>query len=168
MKTAEDILNQKGGEIISVSQDTTITDALQKMIENKIGAVVVKEEERLLGIWTERDLMRNTVTHGFDPRSAVVGDYMTRGVRYAPASDSVYMLMDKFLGIRVRHLVIEKDGTLIGLLTPGDVIKAILHSKTEELKEKNAVLSWEYYEEWQWKKRFDIKVETPGQPIREL
>jgi signal-transduction protein with cAMP-binding, CBS, and nucleotidyltransferase domain len=168
MKTAEDILKQKGGDIICVSEDTVIIDALKKMIENKIGAVVVKRDEKLLGIWTERDLMRNTVIDGFDPKTAKVGEYMTNGLRYAPASDSVYMLMDKFLGMRLRHLVIEKDGIFIGLLTPGDVIKAILHSKTKELREKNAELSWEYYEDWKWKKKFDIKVETPGQPVREL
>ncbi|MCP5106554.1 MAG: CBS domain-containing protein [bacterium] len=167
METAGDILKEKGSEMICVGEDTTIFEALKMMIANKIGAILVKREDKIVGIWTERDLVRNTVTEGFDVETARVGDYMTTGLRHAPAGDSVYRLLDKFLGMRLRHLLIEKDEEYIGMLTPGDVIKAILHLKTEALQKENAAHSWDYYEDWQWRKRFK-KVETPGQPVREL
>jgi len=72
MKTAEDILNEKGGEIISVTHDTTIHEALKFMIEKKVGAVIVKKENQIIGIWTSRDLMRNTVSETLIPKPAAL------------------------------------------------------------------------------------------------
>ena len=59
--------------------------------------------------------------------------------------------MDKFLGLRVNHVLIERKGKYIGLLSVGDVMKAVIQEKTEELHELNSFMSWEYYEEWKWK-----------------
>lgn len=167
MKNAEDILKEKGSEIIYAAEDVTIFEALKIMTENGIGGILVKRDETIVGIWTERDLMRNTLTEGFDPKTARLGDYMVTDLRFASAKDSVYLLMDKFLGLRIRHLLIEKEGKFIGVLSPGDAIKTILHEKTRELMALNAEHCWEYYEDWQWRKRFK-KTETPGQPIKEL
>lgn len=167
MKTAEDILQEKGDEIICVTEDVTIFEALKVMTKHNIGAILVERGDKVVGIWTERDLMRNILTDGFDPKTARVGEHMITALRFASAKDSVYMLMDKFLGLRLRHLLIEKDGKFIGLLTPGDAIKVILHEKTRELMALNAPPSWEYYEDWQWRKRFK-KVETPGQPVKDF
>ena len=151
MKTAEQMIKEKGNHLISVSPDTTIYDALRLMIEKQIGAILVKKDDEIVGIWTERDLMRNTVTAGFDARTAKISDYMTTGLKSAPASDTVYMLKDKFLGLKLRHLLIEKEGKYIGLLSVGDVIKASIQEKDRELKDLNAMVSWEYYENWRWK-----------------
>jgi signal-transduction protein with cAMP-binding, CBS, and nucleotidyltransferase domain len=73
---------------------------------------------------------------------------MTRGLSYAPHTDTVYELMDKFLGLRLRHLLIRKGEDFIGLLSIGDVTKACLQARTKELEELHEVVSWEYYEEW--------------------
>ena len=151
MKTAEQMIKEKGNHLINVSPDTTIYDALRLMIEKQIGAILVKKGDEIVGIWTERDLMRNTVTAGFDAQKAKIGDYMTTGLKSAPASDTVYMLKDKFLGLKLRHLLIEKEGKYIGLLSIGDVIKASIQEKDQELKNLNAMVSWEYYENWRWK-----------------
>jgi CBS domain-containing protein len=151
MKTAEQMINEKGNHLISVSPNTSVYDALRLMIEKQIGAILVKKGDEIVGIWTERDLMRNTVTAGFDARKAKIGDYMTTGLKSAPASDTVYMLKDKFLGLKLRHLLIEKEGKYIGLLSIGDVIKASIQEKDRELKDLNAMVSWEYYENWRWK-----------------
>ena len=153
MKTAEDILREKGNQIISVSPDSTIYDALRIMIENQIGAILIKQEDEIIGIWTERDLMRNTVTVGFDPKSAIISEYMSTGLKTASYSDTVYALKDKFLGLRLRHLLIEKNGEYIGVLSVGDIIKASLMEKDQELKALNSMVSWEYYENWRWKKK---------------
>ena len=153
MKTAEDILREKGNQIISVSPDSTIYDALRIMIENQIGAILIKQEDKIIGIWTERDLMRNTVTAGFDPKSAIISEYMSTGLKTASYSDTVYALKDKFLGLRLRHLLIEKNGEYIGVLSVGDIIKASLMEKDQELKALNSMVSWEYYENWRWKKK---------------
>ena len=153
MKTAENIILEKNREIISVSTDTKLIDALQKMIQHRVGAILVTSQGAIVGIWTERDLMYNTVQPQFDPHVAVIKDYMISNLISAPHTDSVYHLMDKFLGLRISHLLIEKEGKTIGLLSVGDVMKACLHEKTSELTQLNTVCSWNYYEEWKWKKQ---------------
>jgi len=153
MKTAAEILQDKDSHIISVSPDTTIIEALRVMIKNHIGGILIQEGDNIVGIWTERDLMRNSITANFDVKKAKIKDYMTTGLLSAPHTDTVYQLLDKFLGMRLRHLLIEKDGNYIGLLSIGDVIRATLLEKDVELKELNAIVSWEYYENWQWRKK---------------
>lgn len=151
MKTAEDILSEKGGKIISVTHDTTIHDALELMIAKKVGAVIVKKENHIIGIWTSRDLMRNTVSENFDPKTSRIADYMVTNIFSAPCTDTAFNLMDKFLGLRINHLLVEKNGEYIGMLSTGDVMKATIQEKTEELDQLNTMVSWEYYEEWKWK-----------------
>ncbi len=153
MTTAGDVLSIKNREMVSVSPDTTVFEALRVMVDKKIGAVIIKEDDRIVGIWTERDLMRNTVTEGFEPKTARVGDLMATELRSAPYDDSVYRLQDKFLGLRLRHLLIEKDGEYVGLLSAGDVMQATLIEKTREIERLNALVSWEYYENWRWDRR---------------
>jgi signal-transduction protein with cAMP-binding, CBS, and nucleotidyltransferase domain len=68
--------------------------------------------------------MRNTLKAGFDPKKARIEDYMSKRLRGVPFYENVYDLMEKFISLRLRHLVIEKDGSYIGLLSIGDVIKA--------------------------------------------
>ena len=153
MITAEDILKEKGGDIICVSPESTLEEALKVMLAKKIGAIVVKDSEELVGIWTERDLMRNTVNENFDPSHAQIKDYMSTHLLSAPHSDSIYSLMDKFLGKRIRHLLIEKGGKFIGFLSSGDVTKALLVEKTEELEKLSKIVHMDYYENWRWKNK---------------
>jgi signal-transduction protein with cAMP-binding, CBS, and nucleotidyltransferase domain len=152
MKTAEEMVKEKGQEIFSVSPETTIFEALQVMLKHRIGAILVKKDDQFVGIWTERDLMANTVLPGFDPKTALIKDYMVKGLQDAPCNEPVYKLFDKFLGIRLRHLLIKKDDKYLGLLSTGDVMKTFLVEKSLELEELNSIVSWEYYENWRWKK----------------
>ncbi len=153
MRTAEQILQDKEHHLIAVSPDTSIAEALQLMIKNQIGAMLIKENGQIVGIWTERDLMRNTMTAGFNAKTARIGDYMTTGLPSAPHDDSCYQLLDKFLGLRRRHLLIKKDDQYLDLLSIGDVIRSCLQAKDEELRKLNAFVSWEYYENWRWRKK---------------
>jgi len=123
MKNAEDIVKDKGRGFISVGPETNIHEALQVMVENKVGSVLVKEGDAIVGIWTERDLMRNSITEGFNPKTAVIGDYMTSRFNIAPHSSSIYKLMDMFSESDLRHLIIERDGDCIGLLSTENVNK---------------------------------------------
>jgi len=153
MKTAWEILQEKGDTMFSVTPDTTIFDALQTMVEKNIGAILIKEGDKIVGIWTERDLMRNVAKPDFDPKSARIVDHMTRNLMSAPFTATVYNLKDIFLGKRLRHLLIEKDGKYIGLLSAGDVMRASLQEKDQELHSLNAIMNWDYYENWKWRKK---------------
>ncbi len=153
MKTAAELLMEKHQNLITVAPDTTIYDALQIMIKHNIGAILIKENDKIVGIWTERDLMKNTVQEGFDPRKALIKDYMTSELKAAQHDCRVYQIKDKFLGMRIRHILVERDGKYIGILSAGDIIRATLNEKNNELEKLNAMVGWEYYENWRWKKK---------------
>ena len=152
MKTAEEIVKEKNRKILTCSEDTLVIDAIKKMNENKVGSIFIERDGKIVGIWTERDLLKNSEKEGFDPRSAKIGDYMTTNLVSAPHTATCYNLVDIFLGRRIRHLLIEKEGEFIGLVSPGDIMKAYIQEKDRELRELNAMVSWEYYENWGWKK----------------
>ena len=152
MKTAEEILKNKGNDIISVDEQTKLCDAISLMKKHAIGAVLVKRGDQVVGIWTERDLLKNCLHSSFDAKVNRVGEFMTTELEYAENKDDLYQLLDKFLGKRIRHLPVKKGGRVIGLLSIGDVVRASLHEKDQELKQLNAYVSWEYYENWRWDK----------------
>jgi signal-transduction protein with cAMP-binding, CBS, and nucleotidyltransferase domain len=148
MRTAADILKNNVHDIASVPADTILFDALILMSKKKVGAMLVKTGEEYVGIWTERDLMRQVIQDGFDLKTAKIGDYMVTDLKYSDASETAYDMMDKFLGLRLRHLLIKEEGQVIGVLSIGDVIKATLREKKDEIESLNTLVSWEYYEEW--------------------
>ncbi len=151
MKTAIEMLQEKGNKIYAVSPETTIYDALQVMVDNNIGAILIEDGGKIKGIWTERDLARNSLQAGFDVKTAKVGDFMITNLKKTADGATCFALLDKFLGMRLRHLLVEKDGEYVGLLSIGDVIKAALVEKTSELQTLNEMVKWDYYEDWRWK-----------------
>ena len=148
MKTAADIIEDKQREIVSVSWDQTVFQACRKMVDNKIGAILVRKEDEFVGIWSERDLLKYITAEGFDPQKAKVGDFMSSPLHSASHSTRIYKLEEMFLGLFLRHILIEKDGEYIGMLSIGDVLRAGLIEKDRQFKEINDFVSWDYYENW--------------------
>ncbi len=153
MKTAEDILNEKKREAIWIRRDKSVFDTVCRMVENGIGAILIKEGERYVGIFSERDLLRNTAAPGFNPRTAMVGDYMSTPLHTAPHDMQLLKLKERFLGLFIRHLVVEKGDRQIGMLSIGDVMRASLLEQDQQIKELNQIASWEYYEDWGWDRK---------------
>jgi signal-transduction protein with cAMP-binding, CBS, and nucleotidyltransferase domain len=151
MKTANDMIEEKGGDILCVPEGTTVLEALEQMNARKVGAILVTCGGKPTGIWTERDLMRNMLDAAFDSKTTRIESVMTKNLIFAPHTDTVYNLMDKFLGLRVRHLLIEKNGETIGMVSGGDVMKASIQEKDGELKQLNSMVGWDYYENWRWR-----------------
>ena len=151
METAKNMLADKGRGIVSVPVGTTLFATLEKMNQKKVGAILVTRDDKIIGIWTERDLMQDIIQEGLDLKSALIEEYMTTHLVSAPHTDTVFNLMDKFLGLRVRHLLIEEEGDIIGLVSGGDVMKCVIHEKNTDLRQLNSMVSWDYYENWKWK-----------------
>lgn len=150
MYTAEQIINEKQKKLITIDESAKIAEALKLMSENKIGAIVVTSKDKIVGIWTERDLVKNLTETGFDYKNSVIADFMSKDLVTAPHDFSVYKLLDVFLGRRLRHLFVKKDGEIIGLVSQGDVTKASLNEKSKELNELNKAYNWDYYEMWKF------------------
>jgi len=141
MKTAENILNDKGpGAIVSVPPDQRLSDAIAKMNQANIGAILIEKEGEIVGIWTERDL-------------AIIGDHMKSHLYCADADTPLERLEEMFLGLFIRHILIQKEGRIIGLLSIGDVLRASLLEKDSQIKKLNTIASWQYYENWGWDRK---------------
>jgi len=146
MKTAGEILKAKTSELISVTPDTTLANALKIMSVHNFGAILVKEKGQIVGIWTERDLIFDSIKESFDCKNAVIKDYMSTELKSAKSSETIYHLMEKYLGLKVRHLLIEENGEYIGMLTSGDVLKEVLLEKNKEITDLTSLVGWEYYD----------------------
>jgi signal-transduction protein with cAMP-binding, CBS, and nucleotidyltransferase domain len=148
MNNAEEILRDKNRETVFISHNETIIKACQVMVESKIGALLVKNQDEFVGIWTERDLLRYITTPGFDPNTALVGDYMTTPLYTVAHTTRLHKLEELFLGLFVRHLLVEKEGDVVGLISIGDVLRANLLEKDKNFNACNEFVTWEHYEKW--------------------
>lgn len=150
MKTAEDILKDKQRGMITISHDQTVLQACRKMVDHKIGVIVVTKDDEIVGVFSERDLLQHVIDEGFNLKTSKVGDYMSTLLHSVSYSAKIHKLEEMFLGLFVRHLLVEQDSDYIGLLSIGDVLRASLLEKDQQFKELNALVSWEYYENWKW------------------
>ena len=150
MKTAGEILKEKNREMVCISSDKTIRDAIRFMNDNNIGAILVKEKDQIVGIWTERDLLHNMNLSEFNPDTDLISDHMTTKLHKTGHDTSILKINEMFLGLFIRHILVEKDGIYIGLLSIGDVLRASLVEQDRQIKSLNKIASWEYYENWGW------------------
>jgi signal-transduction protein with cAMP-binding, CBS, and nucleotidyltransferase domain len=157
MRTAGDILNDKKRDMVAVRPEQTLREALERMQANRIGAILVKRADKIVGIWTERDLARDVLKPGFDIDAARVEDHMTIQLFTAPDDTPLLKLQEMFLGLFIRHILITRRRKAVGLLSMGDVLRASLLEKDSQIKDLNAIASWEYYENWGW----DRKLKPP-------
>jgi len=157
MKTAGDILSDKKRDMVTVRPEQTIREALERMQVNRIGAVLVKRADKIVGIWTERDLARDILKPGFNIDTAKVENHMTTRLFTAPVDTSILKLQEMFLGLFIRHILITQGRKTVGLLSIGDVMRAGLLEKDTQIRDLTAMSSWEYYENWGW----DRKLKPP-------
>jgi signal-transduction protein with cAMP-binding, CBS, and nucleotidyltransferase domain len=153
MKTAEEIINENKREMVCVDYGQSVKDAIHQMVTHKIGAILIRKEDRLVGIYTERDLLRNMDTPGFDPAAAPIADYMSSPLCTTAHDTPLIKMTEIFLGRFIRHIVVEKAGAQIGMLSIGDVLRANLLAQDKKIKELNTIASWEYYENWGWDRK---------------
>lgn len=150
MKTAEEMVLEKRRAMITIDASQPVINAVNLMIKNKIGAILVTENDNIVGIWTERDLLNSMVDSQFDPQTSRIADYMSVPVKTAAHNTPLLKLKEMLIGLFIRHIVIEKDGQYIGLLSIGDILRASLLEQDRQIKDLNAIASWEYYENWGW------------------
>lgn len=128
MASINQLLQNKGQQVWSVSPDHTVLEALKTMSEKNIGAVVVLEEDNTLcGIFSERDYARKVVLDGRSSSDTPVRDVMTSEVYYVHPQDSVDRCMTLMSEKRFRHLpVLDDNEQILGIISIGDVVKSII------------------------------------------
>jgi CBS domain-containing protein len=126
MTTIRQLLDQKGRTAWSIHPDATVFDAVAKMAEENIGSLVVMDGEILLGIITERNLVRNFALIAKDSPATLVRDVMETRVLIARPEQSVEQCMALMTERRVRHLPVLEAKELIGIISIGDLVKSII------------------------------------------
>jgi CBS domain-containing protein len=129
IKTIREILDKKGHQIWSVSPDTKIFEALQLMAEKNIGALVVLNGDKLVGIISERDYARKVALKGKTSKETPIRDIMTPKVLYVTPEKTAEDCMALMIEKRIRHLPVYKQDKLIGVVSIGDVVKAVIEEK---------------------------------------
>jgi len=120
------ILEEKGAGVWSVASSDTVFSALETMAEHNIGAVLVLEGDELSGIVTERDYARKVKLQALGSNDTPVGQIMTTVVHTVVPSATVAECMQLMTDERVRHLPVVDDGRLVGIVSIGDVVKAMM------------------------------------------
>ncbi len=144
MNTVKDLLAVKGGEVWSVSPQTSVLEALKVMAEKGVGALLVMERKKLVGVFSERDYAREAGRAGRVPEDAAVGDLMTKKVLYVEPATRLEECMALMTEKHVRHLPVLVKEKVIGVVTIGDVVKEIITKQRISLKKMERYITKEY------------------------
>ncbi len=146
MGKVRNILQIKGNNTFAVQPATTVYQALELMVEKNIGALLVSDQGKFVGIFTERDYARKVILKGKTSKETLIGEIMTENpVTVSPDTsidDCMKIMTDKF----IRHLPVIQDGNLLGLISIGDVVKFIIDEQRYIIEDLEHYITGHYSE----------------------
>ncbi|MDO9086543.1 MAG: CBS domain-containing protein [Anaerolineaceae bacterium] len=135
MLTAQTILEIKGKDLWTISPEDSVFDALRLMARVDVGALLVTEDEKLVGIISERDYARKVILLGKTSKETLVKEIMTKKVISIHPMQTCEECMDIMTKNRIRHLPVVVNGNLVGVVSIGDVVKNIIFKQREKIKD---------------------------------
>jgi CBS domain-containing protein len=129
MVTVRDLLRTKGGDVWSVSPDTTVIDTLNVLADKDVGALMVTKDGKTVGIVSERDFVRSIAKTGQCLLHSTVEHYMVKDVFTVTPDQSIEQCMQLMTEKHIRHLPVLEKGTLIGVISIGDVVRELISNK---------------------------------------
>jgi CBS domain-containing protein len=127
-----EILKDKGDAVYSIRPDVRLAEACGELDRLRVGALVVCDADQVVGVLSERDVVRAVASRGAGALDLPVSDFMTAEVVFAAPSESVAILMGRMTDRRIRHLPVLRDGRLSGVISIGDVVKCQIAEATHE------------------------------------
>jgi len=134
MTTVRNLLQNKGSHVWGIEPDVMVIDAIKLMAEKGIGALVVTDGSAVVGVLSERDYARKVLLKGRSSKTTPVRDIMSTNVVFARPEDNVEQCMNVMTDKRVRHLPVMEGGALVGLVSIGDLVKAIITEQQETIE----------------------------------
>ncbi len=134
MKLVQHLLDSKGRDVITVAADTSVLDAIKIMADRTVGSLLVMDGDELKGIVTERDYARKVIIKGRSSESTQVGEIMTADVCTATSQETVNQCMTVMSERKIRHLPVVDDGKVVGMISIGDLVQAIITDQQEEIE----------------------------------
>jgi CBS domain-containing protein len=135
MITVKQLLDRKGHEVYSIQPGDTVYSALEKMADKDVGALMVLDGNKLVGIFSERDYARKLILHGKSSKESKVQDFMSTSLYTVNPSDSIYQCMALMTDKRVRHLPVLDQNEIVGMISIGDVVNAIISEQKAIIKD---------------------------------
>jgi CBS domain-containing protein len=129
MATVEEVLMRKGPDVIVAGPATTVQQAASLMAQADVGALVIKLDQQILGIFTERDAVRRVIIYGRDPAVTLLSEVMSAPVHTCRLADDVCECGERMARQHVRHLVVVEGGALVGVISQRDVLAVELRGK---------------------------------------
>ena len=137
--------NKPVNALYSITQDRTVYEALVLMAEKNIGAVLVLEDNELIGIFSERDYARKVILQGRASRDTLIRDVMTSKVITVETDDKIEACMQIMSDKHIRHLPVNQRGTLVGIISINDIVSAIIREQKDHIKSLESYISGNPY-----------------------
>ncbi len=134
MKLVQHLLDAKGRDVISITADTSVLDAIKIMADKTVGSLLVMQGDELQGIVTERDYARKVIIKGRSSETTAVGEIMTADVCTTTSEKTVNDCMTIMTKRKIRHLPVVDDGAVVGMISIGDLVQAIISDQQEEIE----------------------------------
>lgn len=141
MKLVKHLLDSKGREIISIVQEASVYDAIKLMADHGVGSLLVMDGDELKGIVTERDYARKVIIKGRSSESTRVGEIMTKDLVTTTSAQTVNECMTMMSERRIRHLPVMSGKEVVGLISIGDLVQAIISDQQEEIEQLENYIS---------------------------
>ncbi|MEJ2383189.1 MAG: CBS domain-containing protein [Xanthomonadales bacterium] len=144
MSTIREVLDRKGHNVLTVTGDTSVLDAIRNMSDANIGSIVICDDAEPIGIFTERDYLRKIVLEGRSSDSTPVAEVMSAPLITAPSDESTRTAMETMTECRCRHLVVIDDEKMVGVVSLGDLVKHLLSQAEAEVEQLSGYIAGSY------------------------
>jgi len=141
MKLVRQLIDSKGHDVLSIAPDASVLDAIKLMAQKSIGALAVMDGSTLAGIVTERDYARKVILKGRNSDTTFVSEIMTTGVVTTSSDETVQKCMNMMTDMKIRHLPVVDDDAVVGMISIGDLVKAVIADQQEEIQQLEHYIS---------------------------
>ncbi len=144
MSTIREVLERKGGTVLTIDRRASVLEAIGTMSKANIGALVVAENNRPVGIFTERDYLRKIALEGRSSRDTRIEEVMSAPLITVAPAEASHRAMETMTECRCRHLVVVEADEMVGIVSLGDLVKHMLVEKEAEVQQLSSYISGSY------------------------